>query len=86
MRKTMSKVLLDKAIEQTRFYYDLDVRFEDKDVHAYIGACRAAYAATEYNTVMCDFLASLFSFHGLKNDATNEDVYKVLEVLGWTVE
>lgn len=35
---------------------------------------------------LSDFIASILSAFGVKPDATNEDIYKVLEVLGWEVK
>ena len=36
--------------------------------------------------VLVDFIASICRYNGLKPDVTNEDIYKVLEALGWEVE
>ena len=36
--------------------------------------------------VLVDFAASICRYNGLNPDATNEDIYKVLEALGWEVE
>ena len=84
MAREMSKVLLDKAIEQARHYYDAEVPYEAKDVHAFLRATQAVYGES-YSIIMSDFLASILAHSGLKHDATNEDIYKALEVLGWQV-
>ena len=85
MRKTMSKVLLDKAIEKARHYYDVSLPFDDKDVGEFMDLSNAVSDQLGL-CIFSNLLASIFSYSGLKNDATNEDVYQVLEVLGWTVE
>lgn len=33
-----------------------------------------------------DFIKSIIAAFGVKPDATNEDIYKVLEILGWEVK
>lgn len=33
-----------------------------------------------------DVVTGIIRSRGMKPDATNEDIYKVMEVLGWTVE
>ena len=87
MSKAISKALLDEAIEQARHLYDLSVHIEAEDVHALMRAARAAFPSEgKHDYTMYDLLASIFRYNGLKPDGSNEDVYKVLEVLGWTVK
>lgn len=83
MSKTISKPLLDEAMNRGRFHYG---ESEDgtQSARSFVDAC----VAVERSAGLClcaisDLLACIFP--GLKPDATNEDIYKVLEVLGWTV-
>ena len=87
MSKTISKVKLDAAIESARHWHDLEVPFEEKDVSAHLEVCKVADASGGLlGYCFSSFFSSLFGYKSLKEDATNEDIYKVLEVLGWTVE
>lgn len=85
MSKTISKPLLDEAINQTRYYFDVTIPHEQKDVHTFIGATDVAYPKLDSGYILADLLSSILTYSGLKPDATNEDIYKVLDVLGWTV-
>jgi hypothetical protein len=85
MSKTMSKRLLDEAIKQTRYYFDVTIPHERKDVQEFIGATEAAYQKPNSGYILADLLSSILTLSGLNRDATNEDIYKVLEVLGWQV-
>lgn len=86
MSKTISKALLDEAIEQARRLYDIGVQIEAEDVRALMSATREVLSSVKYDYTVYDLLSSIFNYNGLKPDAGNEDVYKVLEVLGWTVK
>lgn len=85
MSKTIRKPLLDKAIEQARFWFDVNVTTEEKDVHKYLEACEAAkpYEMGDYG--LDNLFAAILRYRGLKPDATNEDIYKVLKFFGWAV-
>jgi hypothetical protein len=85
MSKTISKPLLDEAIKQARLWFDVTIPHEQKDVHTYIGATDLAYPKLDSGYILADLLCGILTYSGLKPDATNEDIYKVLEVLGWTV-
>ena len=78
--KTIVKANLDAAIEAVRDYYDISTGTDLVDTRRMMNAC---YATGE----MCisGLLASILRYRGLKEDASNEDIYKVLEVLGWSV-
>lgn len=84
MGKVFKKAKLDKLIEMVREYWtNLDIK-------------TAAERLEKMNTYKdkhfpkrCDImpmLNSILSCFGMKQDATNEDIYKVLEVLGWEVK
>jgi hypothetical protein len=50
-------------------------------------ACRELEESVDLGIVVfANLLSSILNRFGLKYDATNEDIYKVLEVLGWEVE
>ena len=89
MSKTIGKALLDNAIDKCRAHYVSD---GDGDISASASAFVDACTAVEKSAGLClcavsDLLASIYpQYKGLKPDASNEDIYKVLEVLGWTVE
>lgn len=84
--KTISKAKLDAAIKSARHWHDLSVPFEEKDIEAYHDVCHSVRVVAGFGSYSFPCLFSaLFGFQGLKDDATNEDVYKVLEVLGWSV-
>lgn len=84
--KKIPKAKLDEAIKQARYYFDVNVPQDKKDVGAMFNAATAAYPKGFYAYVLSDLLSSILTHSGLKRDATNEDIYKVLEVLGWEVE
>ena len=81
MSKVISKEKLDAAINGARNYYDIHIPTEETDVKAYYELCRAVDPDWVYSRTS-DLLATVFAYN---SDATNEDVYKVLEVFGWTV-
>ena len=80
--RVIDKSKLDEAIEAVRHYYDPDVFNEEGAAKEMIDICGAV------KPVDCflDLLTSILRYKGLKHNANNEDIYKVLEVLGWTVE
>lgn len=82
MNKTIDKASLDKAIEAVRHYYDPVVINEEGAAKEMLDICRAV------KPIDCfiDLLSSILRYKGLKHNATNEDIYKVLEVLGWSVK
>ena len=59
-----------------------------------INLVKAVYGGTDWEAaqsklpdyVLVDFVASICRYNGLNPDVTNEDIYKVLEALGWEVE
>lgn len=84
MGKTLKKAKLDKLIEMIREYWtdlniDLSVERLNK-MHEY---------KNKHFPKCCDImpmLNAILSCYGLKKNATNEDIYKVLEVLGWEIK
>jgi hypothetical protein len=86
MNKTISKAKLDAAIKSARYWHDLSVPYEEKSVDAHYAVCKdAAMSGDLYEFCFPGFFSALFGYKSLKDDATNEDIYKVLEVLGWSV-
>lgn len=79
---------LDAAIAAVKRYYSDEVPAGDQDAaNAMLDACREAETACGVGLCKAaDILVGILSYSGWKRDATNEDIYKVLEVLGWTVE
>lgn len=84
MSKTINKAKLDAAIELVKRYYHLD----EQDVLEEMldSTCEVEKCAMLGLHTIIELLTSILRPSGLKAYAANEDVYKVLEVLGWTVE
>ena len=86
MSKTISKAKLDAAIESARYWHDLTVPLEEKNVDAHFEVCKdAAMSGGLEEFCFPSLFSALFGYKSLKDDASNEDIYNVLEVLGWTV-
>lgn len=85
--KKLPKAKLEQAIELVKAYYD-PTAFEVshskmKDMHE---ACCALERDVKLGSfVLLDFITCIVRYGGMNFDATNEDIYKVLEVLGWQV-
>ena len=83
MDKVLNKAKLDELIEMMREYLKCD--YDDM-----VTKCREiiAFANKHFSNVprIVDFVGSNIAYGGMKPDATNEDIYKVLEVLGWEVK
>lgn len=79
--KTVPKKALDAAIDAERKYYRSEVPLAD------LTASEKALAAATQQTyiVWSELLSAILGYKGLKKDATNEDIYAVLRVLGWEV-
>ena len=85
MSKTINKAKLDVAIERMRDYYHGE--YDEDVLRDMMAACREVEKPARMSLhVMVDLLCSIVRHDGLKSEATNEDIYKVLEVLGWSVE
>lgn len=85
MSKAISKPLLDEAIKQARFWFDVNVPTKEKDVHKYLDTCKAAEPDEMGDYMLDNLFSAILRYRGLKPDATNEDIYKVLKFFGWTV-
>ena len=83
MNKTISKAKLDAAIEAVRRYYDPDEVNEGDAAKKLLDICNAVKPFCI--VIISNLLSSIFSHRGIKADATNDEIYKVLEVLGWSV-
>lgn len=82
--RVMPKAKLDNLVLMCRGFYEdvnndtLDKMFEaTRDLEKEVGLGTSS---------LQDVITGIIRYSGLKHDATNEDIYKVLEVLGWTVE
>lgn len=81
--KTVNKAKLDKLIDMARAYLQRgDMENLDEQCIAIVSFARGNFPTMR----ILDFVTSFMGYGGLKPDATNEDIYKVLEVLGWEVE
>lgn len=82
--KQIPKDLLDEVIAKCSEYWDDgpgSVRWSDV-----LALCHKLSEVTGIHwNFLSDFLSSIFPSTGLKPDATNEDVYAVLRLLGWEV-
>ena len=85
--KNIPKKTLDKLLDLTRTYYGGDTLANEDALAEMIREYRRMEADVAIGCfALLDFIASIIRYSGLKRDATNDDIYKVLEVLGWTVE
>lgn len=86
MEKVINKANLDELIGMVRTYlYSgsfgiFEMRRKCEEIIAF------ANNFFPHALRMVDLVQTIFSYGGFKPDATNEDVYKVLEILGWTVK
>lgn len=83
--KTISKAKLDAAIEAVRIFHDVDTT--TGQASAMFDACERAMLGKDACWYSLDNVLSgiVGGPRCLGQDATNEDIYKVLEVLGWSV-
>lgn len=85
MSKTINKAKLDEAIELVRTYYG-SIGPDENVLHQMLAATGSLEKECELSMhTIIELLTSIVRPHSLKDDATNEDVYKVLAVLGWQV-
>lgn len=86
--KKLPKAKLERAIDLVKAYYDptdWEVSHSKmKDMHE--ACCALERDAGLGSFVLLDFITCVVRYGGMKPGATNEDIYKVLEVLGWEVE
>jgi hypothetical protein len=83
MSKTINKAKLDAAIKLTRDYHENYT--DDEAVYKPILHARidAAHEAARGNWL--HLLDIIDGSYGMNREITNEDIYKVLELLGWQV-
>ena len=87
----LNKAKIDAYIEMTREFWNKDYSFDDLESDAVLDDCRRRrdYAEEafgwEFAMSFNEILTGVLGSRGLKPDATNEDIYKVLEVLGYEV-
>lgn len=85
--KKIPKAQLDRCIELNRRYFDVMSPFDQELLNEKIDVCNELEREVKVGImILSNLLCSIMAYSGLKNDATNEDIYKVLEVLGWEVE
>lgn len=83
----IKKAQLETLISMNREYWSLRV-FDGETIRS---KCRTMhlYATKTFGVdlgkVLQDVVGGTLRYRGLKPDATNEDIYKVLEVLGYEV-
>ena len=86
MDKVINKTILESIIVAIRTYLYSD----GIDAEEMKTSCEqiTRFAALHLpNTLrIVDLVSAIVAFNGIKPDATNEDIYKVLEVLGWAVK
>lgn len=81
--KTLNKTKLDELIERIRHYWH---EGEVSEATEKLVSMRKFYEANFPRDLdLRGFLNSIISGFGLKPEATNEDIYKALEVLGYEV-
>lgn len=84
MSKTINKAKLDAGIDLVKRYYVDDKMDVLRDMLATTNEAEQLAGLGLHS--INELLTSITRPSGLKPDATNEDIYKVLEVLGWSVE
>ena len=86
MKKVINKANLDELIRMIHGYYhdEGDLSTKQQDCRRHINFASDCFGSNWLETV--DLVSSIVSGRGFKPDATNEDFYKVLEVLGWVVK
>lgn len=85
--KKIPKAKLDRCIELNRRYFDVMSPFDDDLLNEKIDVGNKLELEVKVGImILSNLLSSIMAYSGLKPDATNEDIYKVLEVLGWEVE
>ena len=83
-KKVIPKTLLDNVIELAREYWTgSSYPFANE---RQIDLCTKIDALVGINWYsLLNFMFAVFPQRGLKHDATNEDIYAVLRLLGWEV-
>lgn len=83
----IKKAQLDTLIEMNRAYWQMDTRDED----LLLAKCKAkrVYAdeafGDDLGMIIQDIVSGVLKYRGLKPDATNEDIHKMFEALGYEV-
>ena len=83
-KKVIPKALLDKAVDLTRDYWRGISHPRSLDDIASVTEEMDSITGINWYSLQ-NFLSSVFPDRGLKNDATNEDIYAILRLLGWEV-
>lgn len=80
-KKVIPKKLLDTCINADREYWSYDHNHYDT-----ISLFKELDAATgiDWYAMQC-LMTALLTYRGLKRNATNEDIYAILRLLGWEV-
>lgn len=83
----IKKAQLDTLISMNRGYWNHDITgiglidAKCKAMHLY---ARKTFGE-DFGMELCALVSTIIKGNGLKPEATNEDIYKVLEVLGYEV-
>ena len=81
--KVLDKAKLDELIEMTRnYWHEGDI---SESTEKLIGMRKFYEANFPRDLDLRGFLNSIISGLGMKPDATNEDIYAVLRILGWVI-
>lgn len=81
--KVLDKAKLDELIEMTRNYWH--ERELSESTEKLIGMRKFYEKNFPRDLDLMGFLHSIISGLGMKPEATNEDIYTVLKVLGWVI-
>lgn len=77
---------LDRCIDLTRTYYAVGTLANEDALQEMLEAAKELENDVGLGVfALLDFISSIIRYSGMKPEATNEDIYKVLEVLGWQV-
>lgn len=85
--KKLPKAKLERAIDLVKAYFDpTDWELSHSKLNDMHEACCALESKADLGSfVLLDFISCIVRYSGMNRGATNEDIYKVLEVLGWQV-
>lgn len=84
--KTIKKTDLDILIDKTREMYSLDAKNLDSLITDRIVIAKAIAEKNGLNWLSpIDLIDCIMVPDGLKEDASNEEIYQILNLLGWGV-
>lgn len=83
-KKVIPKLLLDKALDMERTYWEPE-NHEARAEDVFAWHKRIEQECGVYWSALSSLCSAIFPQRGLKHDATNEDIYAILRLLGWEV-